>query len=110
MLSHITCAKVAPARPRFGMGASLAAFGACATPRALVMEPATATAAVGAAVRHPRPWMPRTSLIRCASAQAAAQVKSALAQPTSQKFAYTTTRNAAIGGGAMGPHPARDPV
>ena len=44
------------------------------------------------------------------SAHVAGQAKSASQQPTSQKYAYTMTRIAAFGGGALGPHPARDPV
>jgi hypothetical protein len=33
-----------------------------------------------------------------------------LQQPTCKQYAHTMTRIAAFGGGALGPHPARDPV
>lgn len=44
-----------------------------------------------------------------AGAKVAGQVESALQQRTTDKYAYMTPI-APTGGGALGPHPARDPV
>jgi len=110
MLSLISPANaVMPARARFRMGASLA--GGCAavlTERA--MEPAVAAAAAtdtGFAGLRPQPSA--GPVLFGNATHAAGQVSSAWQQPTSQKYAHTT-RIAAAGGGALGPHPARDPV
>jgi hypothetical protein len=42
--------------------------------------------------------------------QAAGQADFARQQRTSKQYAHLTTRIAPTGGGALGPHPARDPV
>ena len=110
MLSHISPADaVMPARARFRMGASLAG-GCAAVLRERALEPAVArTAATEAVFAGLRP-QPSTGPVLFGNAtQAAGQVSSAWQQRTSQKFAHTT-RIAAAGGGALGPHPARDPV
>jgi hypothetical protein len=111
MLSHIIEADIVPERMRFCQGALLPGIAAPATPRHRVGESAaTPAVAAGLAVWSLRPQVPFMAARSDASAHAAAQAKSALQQSISQKFAYGKARNAAIGGGAMGPHPARDPV
>ena len=110
MLSSISPAEAAmPAHARFRMGASL--FGGCAAvPRVRAMEKTVArTPAAEAVFAGLRPQPSTGPLLFGNATHAAAQVSSAWQQPTSQKHAYTT-RIAAAGGGALGPHPARDPV
>lgn len=110
MLSSISPADAAmPAHARFRMGASL--FGAdAAVPRERAMETAvTRTAAAEAAFAGLRPQPNAGPLVFSNATHAAGQASSAWQQPTSQKYAHTT-RIAAAGGGALGPHPARDPV
>ena len=98
-----------PTHMPFRMGA-LFAGGCTAVPRVRATEEAVAMAAAAeAAVTGRRAW-PSAGSVRFGNAiHAARQAKSAGQQPTSQKYAHTT-RIAAAGGGAMGPHPARDPV
>ena len=110
MLSPITPANAAmPARARFRTGALLSG-GCAAVPRERAMETAVArTAAAEAFFAGLRP-KPSTGPVLFGNATlAAGQVSSAWQQRTSQKYAHTT-RIAAAGGGALGPHPARDPV
>ena len=109
MLSLITQVDGAPARARFRMGALLQWTSTPAAPRDRASEMAAAPrAAAESAVTCLRPQT-RIGAVG-ANAHVAAQAKSANQQPTSQKFAYPTTLIAAVGGGARGPHSARDPV
>jgi hypothetical protein len=111
MLSLITMADVEPARAQFCLGASAQPDVARAVPLDGALQPAASlrVAANSAhACRRPRPR--DGAVLFGTSAHVADQAKSALTQPTSQKYAHTMTRAAAIGGGAKGPHPARDPV
>jgi hypothetical protein len=110
MLSSISPADAAmPAHARFRMGASLSGGCAAVSLERRAEEAVTRTAAAEAAFAglSPQPSTGR-SLFGNAT-HAAGQVNSAWQQPTSQKYAHTT-RIAAAGGGALGPHPARDPV
>ena len=110
MLSHVTTADVALQRARFPEGAMLSGGAGTVLPRPRAIETAAASlAAAGSAVAWPRPQVHGGALSR-RSAHAADQANVALKQPTSQQYAIMTTRFAAIGGGAAGPHPARDPV
>jgi hypothetical protein len=111
MLTLITMADVAPARARFHLGASLLWDVARAVPRDGAQQPAASLrVAANPALACLRP-QPRDGVVLFGtSAHVADQAKSALTQPTSQKYAHTMTRAAAIGGGAKGPHPAWDPV
>jgi hypothetical protein len=110
MLSLISPANaVIPAHARFRMGASLAG-GRAAVLRERAMESAVArTAAAEAVFAGLRPQPSAGPVLFGNATHAAGQVSSAWQQPTSQKYAHTT-RIAAAGGGALGPHPARDPV
>jgi hypothetical protein len=90
MLSHIYLADAAmPARAMSAAGASFVG-GCTAVPRERAIR--TAPAVIGNATH------------------AAGQAKLALQQRTSQKKFARTTRIAAVGGGALGPHLAWDPV
>jgi len=118
MVSHITTAGVAPQRARLREGALLACGASTALPREVgtvrprprITEMAAASlAAAGSAVARPRPQVSGGEFSR-RRAHVADQANPAMKQPTSQQYAIMTTRFAAIGGGAMGPHPARDPV
>jgi hypothetical protein len=108
MLSLATSADAATTtRMPFRMGA-LFVSGCTALPRVRATDTAVAAAAEAVfADRHPRPGAGPVILGR--ATHEARQEKSAWQQPTSQKYAHTT-RIAAAGGGALGPHPARDPV
>jgi len=109
MLNAVTPAEAASAHARFGMGASFP-WGSPATPRDRAENAAVVRkAAVGPAVPGPRPRALRAAFSGTSS-QAAHQAKVALQQPTSQQYANKTTRIATLGGGAVGPHPGRDPV
>ena len=112
MLSLITTADVAvPERVRIRAGASLLWTSAPAVPRDRGPErAAVCLAAAGQAIASPRPQASTGAALLGNGAHAAGQAKSASQQPTSKKFAYTMTRIATTGGGAVGPHPARDPV
>jgi hypothetical protein len=110
MLSFISPTDAAmPARARFRMGASL--FGGCAAvPRERALETAVArTAAAEVVFAGLRPEPSAGPVLLGNATHAAGQVSPAWQQRTSQKYAHTT-RIAAAGGGALGPHPARDPV
>jgi hypothetical protein len=88
----------------FRMGA-LFVSGCTALPRVR----ATDTAAAEAVFADPHPRPGAGPVIPGHATHEARQEKSAWQQPTSQKYA-NMTRIAAAGGGALGPHPARDPV
>ena len=110
MLSLISPIEAAmPERARSRRGALL--FGGCAAvPRVRLLETAAArTAAADVDLARPRPQASPESVFFGSATHAAGQANSARQQRTSQKYAHTT-RVAAAGGGAMGPHPARDPV
>ena len=111
MLSLISPADaVMPARARFRMGASLAG-GCAAVLREVAMEKAAArTAAAEAVFAGLRPQPSAGPVLFGNATHAAGQVSSAWQQPTSQKYAHTTRIAALKGSGALGPHPARDPV
>jgi hypothetical protein len=110
MLSLISQADAAmPARARFRMGASLSG-GCAATPRERAMETAVARSAAAEAVfAGLRPQPSAGPVLFGNATHEAGQVSPAWQQRNSQKYAHTT-RIAAAGGGALGPHPARDPV
>jgi hypothetical protein len=110
MLSHIYLADAAmPARALSRTGASFAG-GCTAVPRERAIETAGARRAAAApVVAGLRPRASASNLIGT-STHAAGQAKVALQQRTSQKKYARTTRIAALGGGALGPHPAWDPV
>jgi len=111
MLSLNMKADVARPSAGFRMGASLPHDSVQAVPRDRASETAAARrSAADSAVMGLRPQA-RNGVVRLGAIDTAtAQAKSALQQPTSQKFAHPKARIAALGGGAMGPHPARDPV
>ena len=71
-------------------------------------QPVFAAAAFGAAA-GPRPRGREGAALSGNATHAAGETIFVPQQPTSQKFAHKT-RIAAVGGGALGPHPARDPV
>lgn len=110
MLSLISPAEAAmPSCARSRMGASL--LGGCAAvPRDLALETAVVrTAAADVFFARPRPQASEGSVLFGNATHAPGQADSARQQRTSQKYAHTT-RIATAGGGALGPHPARDPV
>ncbi len=111
MLSLITQTDGVSARARFRKGASLPWSSIPVVTRDRASEMAAAgTAAAELAVSCLRPQLHGGAVRVGAHTHVAAQANSALQQPTSQKFAYPMTLIAAVGGGAVGPHPARDPV
>jgi hypothetical protein len=97
-----------PTHVPFRMGASFVG-GCTAVPRVRATETAVAAAAAEAVFAGPRPRPSAGPVLFGNATHEAGQAKSAWQQPTSQKYAHTT-RIAAAGGGAVGPHPARDPV
>ena len=108
MLSHNSPAEAAmSACAQYPAGASIEqTIAAVAHERAQM--PVFAAAAYAAAA-GPRPRV-RTDAAQSGNAtHAAGETIVVPQQPTSQKFAHKT-RIAAVGGGALGPHPARDPV
>jgi len=110
MLSHITTVDVAPERARFYTGATLLCDVSAVLPRHRASGAAAASsAAAGSAVASAAP-QPRGGALIGTGAHVAEQAILAVKQPTSQQYANPMTRFAAIGGGAMGPHPAREPV
>lgn len=105
MLSHIYLADAAmPARALSRTGASFAG-GCTAVPRERAIE--TADAAPAGAGLRPRA---SASTVIGNATHAAGQAKLASQQRVSQKKFARTTRIAAVGGGAVGPHQAWDPV
>ena len=111
MLSLISPAEAAmPERARPAAGASL--FGGCAAvSRVRLLGTAAAGTAAADVVRvRPRLQASPESVFFGSATHAAGQAKSARQQRISQKYTAHTTRIAAAGGGALGPHPARDPV
>lgn len=108
MLSLNSPAEAAmPVCAQYPMGASpVQALAAVAHERA--MKPVFSAAAT-AAVAGPRPRPREDAVLTGSAPQAAGETIFVPQQRTSQKFAHTT-RIAAVGGGALGPHPARDPV
>ena len=109
MLSLANSAEAATTtRKPFRMGA-LFVGGAAALPRVRATDTAVAAAAAGAVFADPHPRPGAGPVILGHASHEARQEKSAWQQPTSPKYA-NTTRIAAAGGGAVGPHPARDPV
>jgi len=110
MLSHIWTANDAmPTRARLRTGASFVG-GCAAVSRERAETAAASPAATGPVVAGLRPQASASAVSFGNAAHAAGQAKSALQQRTSQKKYARTTRIAALGGGALGPHPARDPV
>jgi hypothetical protein len=109
MLSLISPADVTPVRARSRTGAAL--LGGCpAETRLRVIEMAAVrTAAADEVFARPRPQASTGATLFGNATHAAGQADSARQQRTSKKYAHTT-RIAAAGGGALGPHPARDPV
>jgi hypothetical protein len=95
-------------RMPFRMGA-LFVGGCTALPRVRATDTVIAAAAAEAVFADPHPRPVAGPVILGNATHEARQEKSAWPQPTSQKYAHTT-RIAAAGGGALGPHPARDPV
>ncbi|HVB41529.1 MAG TPA: hypothetical protein VNF47_02330 [Streptosporangiaceae bacterium] len=95
---------LAPMRMPSSPGALLTC-GSVAVPRVRTQE----FAMTGATVPVLASARPQSSTFFGNGAQAAGQVEFARQQRISPKYAHTT-RIAPIGGGAMGPHPARDPV
>jgi hypothetical protein len=112
MLSPMTTVDVVmPERVRLNEGALLPWSIGSAVPRDRAPEKAAAElAAAESAVTCLRPQARGGAGFSGSSALAAGQAQFALQQPTSQKYAHKTTRIAPNGGGALGPHPARDPV
>jgi hypothetical protein len=122
MLSQMVTAEVAisdiampdvvmPGRVRLDVGASLPSQAGSLVPCDRAPRKAAAErAAAESAVSYLRPQAPDGIRLFGSSALAADQAQFALGQPTSQKYAHKTTRIAPNGGGALGPHPARDPV
>jgi hypothetical protein len=111
MMSLISPAEAAmPERARFAAGASL--FGGCAAVSRVRLPElaAVGTPAADVVLARPRPQASPGSVFFGSATHAAGQPNSARQQRTSQKYAAHTTRIAAAGGGALGPHPARDPV
>ena len=109
MLSLATSADAATTtRMPFRMGA-LFVSGCTALPRVRGTDTAVAAAVAEAVFADPYPRPGAGPVILGHATHEARQEKSAWPQPTSQKYAHTT-RIAAAGGGALGPHPARDPV
>ena len=115
MLSHIWLADAAPARVLSLTGASFVG-GCTAVPRerAIEMAPdrtdAASKTAAATVIALLRPQASAGTVLFGNATHAAGQAKVALQQRTSQKKYARTTRIAALGGGALGPHPARDPV
>ncbi len=114
MLSHIWLADAAPARALSRTGASFVG-GCTAVPRerAIEMAPArmdiASNTAAAMVIARLRPQASSGSVLFGDATHAAGQAKVALQQRTSKKYARTT-RIAAAGGGALGPHQAWDPV
>ena len=110
MLSHIWTANDAmPTRARLRTGASFV-VGCAAVSRERAESVAASTAAAATVGAGLRPQARASAVSFGNAAHAAGQAKSASQQRTSQKKYARTTRIAALGGGALGPHPARDPV
>ncbi len=115
MLSHMWMADAAPARALSRTGASFAG-GCTAVPRERAIETAPVrsdivrTAAAATAVASLRPQARASAVLSGNATHAAGQAKFVLQQRTSQKKYARTTRIAAAGGGALGSHPAWDPV
>ena len=110
MLSHIWLANVAmPARARSRTGASFVG-GCAAVSRERAETTVASTAAAATVAAGPRPRASASVELLGNAAHAAGQAKVALQQRTSQKKYARTTRIAALGSGALGPHPAWDPV
>jgi hypothetical protein len=108
MLSHIWTADAAmPARARSRTGASFVG-GCTAVSRERAETAVTSRAAAASVVAGLRPQASAVSFSN--AAHAAGKAIAASQQRISQKKYARTTRIAAFGGGALGPHPARDPV
>ncbi len=107
MISPNTPADAAmPVGAQYPVGASIVRRLAAVT-RERAQQPVFAAA--NAAVAGPRPRAREGAVLLGCATQAAGETILASQQRTSQKFAHKT-RIAAVGGGALGPHPARDPV
>ena len=108
MLSLISPAEAAmSACAQYPAGAFSAQPGA-AVSRERATQPVFSAAAV-LAVAGPRP-RPREDARLCGDATQAAGLTTLVPQPQSSQKNAHKTRVAAAGGGALGPHPARDPV
>ncbi|MGN6680973.1 MAG: hypothetical protein ACTHKL_24690 [Streptosporangiaceae bacterium] len=110
MLNHIWTADAAlSSRALSRTGASFT--GSCAAVSRERAETAVASkAAATAVVAGMRPHASASAVSFGNAAHAAGKANLALQQRTSQKKYARTTRIATQGGGAMGPHPAWDPV
>ena len=109
MLNTMSPADAASVRTRSGAGALLLSAGP-ATPRDRAEMAAARWTAAAPVVAVLRPQARCEAALIGTNAQAAAKAAIANQQSTSQKYAHPTTRPAAFGGGALGPHSARDPV
>jgi hypothetical protein len=115
MLSHVCLADVtAPTRVRPRPGAWLFC-GDATVPGGRLQVSATSeqvTAGFAAAgLVAARPQAGTGAVLFGTGIQAAGQAESARQQRTSKKYAHTTLTGIAMnGGGALGSHPARDPV
>ncbi len=108
MLSLISPADAAmPVCAQYPVGA-LSVQVAAAVSHERAIQPVFA-AAVGQAAAGPRPRAREGAVLFGNATQAAGETIFVPQQRTSQKYAHKT-RIAAVGGGALGPHPARDPV
>jgi hypothetical protein len=110
MLSHIWTADAAmPARARSRTGTSFAG-GCAAVSRERAEKAVTSRAAAATVVAGLRPQASASAVTFGNAAHAAGKATVASQQRISQKKYARTTRIAALGGGALGPHPAWDPV
>jgi hypothetical protein len=108
MLSPNSPAQAAmPVCAQYLVGASMVQAVAAVTHERAVMPVFSAAAAQ--AVAGPRPRPREDAVLFGNATQAAGETIFVPQQRTSQKFAHKTLI-AAAGGGASGPHPARDPV
>jgi hypothetical protein len=110
MLSLISPANVTPVRAQSRTGAAFQGGSPAETRLRVIEMAAVRTSAADEVFARPRPQASTGATLFGNATHAAGQAESARQQRTSKKYAHTTTRIAAAGGGALGPHPARDPV
>jgi hypothetical protein len=109
MLSLISPANVTPVRAQSRTGAAFQGGSPAETRLRVIEMAAVRTSAADEVFARPRPQASTGATFFGNATHAAGQADSARQQRTSKKYAHTT-RIAAAGGGALGPHPARDPV